>query len=617
MAAVSLSLFAGAGAQFFDNNGTPLSGGKIYTYFAGTTTPLVTYTTLSDSTFHTNPIVLDAAGRVPSGGEIWLQLGVGYKFVLKTSVEVLIATYDNIPSSAQPPAANDADSILYEQGYTVAAGSFIAGKIYRITSVGTTNFTLIGATSNTIGTHFIATGVGSGTGTAELSQTVETKLRESVSILDFGASTSASAAANTTAIQAALNSGAKTIFAPAGTYQFTTLTIPENVSLVGEGSTNTFFETATSAEAITFNGTYNTQLHGFTLNQTGAVQGKGLYLIDQYFVTMIDVTTNGFQYGLYALQAIYHYIRECKFEGGQYGIFYGGFGTVWNVDWFNNVLTFENCRFNTNTIIGSYVKGCEVVFIDCDWSVMNTAGAIGCKIEGVSASYNAHGIQIIQPYAESTDIVFSFNYAFVEINGGFVQGGTAAGASAATSIIDVTNNSTVFWKGRPRDSDYWDFGYRVTNTSTLTFDRGFTQSVRASNTVDGTSSVDYSVTEVTPGTTAAAVSSYNTSGLKRNYTNAVASVPTATPTTTSVLTNRVGTNVYMVSAVGFDGAATQEIGGQAFVTIYNDGTTKRASINSVAATRLTWSSIAADGTITFQHSATNPTTITFNATQLN
>ena len=90
--AVTLSLFAGAGAQFFDNSGVILTGGKIYTYAAGTTTPLATYTTNSESAFHTNPIILDAAGRVPSGGEIWLQLGVGYKFVLKKSTDVLIAT---------------------------------------------------------------------------------------------------------------------------------------------------------------------------------------------------------------------------------------------------------------------------------------------------------------------------------------------------------------------------------------------------------------------------------------------------------------------------------------------------------------------------------------------
>lgn len=41
---VSLSMYAGAGAQFFDNNGNPLAGGLIYTYAAGTTTPAATYT---------------------------------------------------------------------------------------------------------------------------------------------------------------------------------------------------------------------------------------------------------------------------------------------------------------------------------------------------------------------------------------------------------------------------------------------------------------------------------------------------------------------------------------------------------------------------------------------
>jgi hypothetical protein len=98
MPAVSLSIFGGVGAQFFDNNGNPLSGGKIYTYEAGTTTPLATYTSSTGNTAHTNPIVLDSAGRVPSGGEIWNQLRL-YKFVLETSAGVLIATYDNVGSS--------------------------------------------------------------------------------------------------------------------------------------------------------------------------------------------------------------------------------------------------------------------------------------------------------------------------------------------------------------------------------------------------------------------------------------------------------------------------------------------------------------------------------------
>jgi len=217
---VTLSLFAGAGQQFFDNNGNPLTGGKIYTYAAGTTTPLVTYTSLSGTIPHTNPIVLDAAGRVPSGGEIWLTVGVGYKFVVKTSTDVLIGTYDNIPSAAQPPAANDADSIMYEQGYTVTAGSFVIGNTYRIVSVGTTDFTLIGAGSNTPGLHFVATGAGSGTGTAEFSQTVEAKLQQTVSVKDYGA-VGDGTTDDTAAIQAAvtaLSVGDNLTFPP-GTYK--------------------------------------------------------------------------------------------------------------------------------------------------------------------------------------------------------------------------------------------------------------------------------------------------------------------------------------------------------------------------------------------------------------
>jgi hypothetical protein len=57
--AVNLSPFGGAGWQFFNNNGVPLAGGKIYTYAAGTTTPQATYTTNSGVTPHSNPIILN------------------------------------------------------------------------------------------------------------------------------------------------------------------------------------------------------------------------------------------------------------------------------------------------------------------------------------------------------------------------------------------------------------------------------------------------------------------------------------------------------------------------------------------------------------------------------
>jgi len=91
---VFLSPIGGAGWQFFNNDGTVLAGGKIYTYLAGTSTPKATYTTSAGNIAHSNPIVLDSSGRVP-GGEIWLTAGL-YKFAVYTSASTLIATYDNI-----------------------------------------------------------------------------------------------------------------------------------------------------------------------------------------------------------------------------------------------------------------------------------------------------------------------------------------------------------------------------------------------------------------------------------------------------------------------------------------------------------------------------------------
>ena len=92
--AVNLSPIWGAGAQLLDNSGNVLSGGKIYTYAAGTTTQVATYTSNTGLTANSNPIVLNSAGRVPY--EIWLTDGQNYKLVLKDSNDVLIGTWDNL-----------------------------------------------------------------------------------------------------------------------------------------------------------------------------------------------------------------------------------------------------------------------------------------------------------------------------------------------------------------------------------------------------------------------------------------------------------------------------------------------------------------------------------------
>jgi hypothetical protein len=92
--AVLLSPIGGVAGQFFDNNGNPLVGGKLFTYAAGTTTPQATFTSALGITPHSNPIILNGGGRVP--GEIWLTDGLQYKFVLFSSTDQLIGSWDNI-----------------------------------------------------------------------------------------------------------------------------------------------------------------------------------------------------------------------------------------------------------------------------------------------------------------------------------------------------------------------------------------------------------------------------------------------------------------------------------------------------------------------------------------
>jgi hypothetical protein len=133
--AVNLSPI-GNGFQFFDNNGAPLNAGKIYTYQAGSSTPLATYTSSSGLTANANPIILGTSGRPPN--DIWLTEGYFYKFILKDSSDVTIQTYDNLYGiiGAAPPAATPipAGGIFLWSG---SIGSIPAGYVLCNGSNGT------------------------------------------------------------------------------------------------------------------------------------------------------------------------------------------------------------------------------------------------------------------------------------------------------------------------------------------------------------------------------------------------------------------------------------------------------------------------------------------------
>lgn len=276
--AVFLSPVGGVAAQFFTNTGAVLTGGKLYTYLAGTTTPAATYTSAAGATFNTNPIVLDSAGRVPSSGEIWLGEGVQYKFVLKDSNDVLIGTYDNVTginsnfvnynaleeiqvATAGQTVFNLTNS--YQPG-TNTLSVFVDGvnqydgSSYSYTETNSTRVTFtqglhVGALVKFTTATTLSAGVVSSNlvtylpaGTGAVQTTVQAKLRQTVSVIDFGAVgdfnfSTVVGTDNTAAFQAAVNSlpNGGRIYVPHGYYLLNTaVSVTHGIEIVGDGQVN-------------------------------------------------------------------------------------------------------------------------------------------------------------------------------------------------------------------------------------------------------------------------------------------------------------------------------------------------------------------------------------------
>lgn len=117
--------------QVVNANGKPYAGAKLYTYQAGTTTPLASYADASLTTPHANPVVADANGTFPA---IYLQKQ-SYKLRLETSANVLIDETDNVDSTES--AVEQYVNSLLQTTLTEIIGDLYAGKSFRTINNGT------------------------------------------------------------------------------------------------------------------------------------------------------------------------------------------------------------------------------------------------------------------------------------------------------------------------------------------------------------------------------------------------------------------------------------------------------------------------------------------------
>lgn len=238
-----------------DIAGAILPGSKLYFYTTGTSTPLATYSDQGLTTPNANPVVAGADGRF---GAIWLQ-ATSYKIVLKTAADATLVTRD--------PVRGDIDT-----GLTVAlaasGGSALIGFLQ------------------------------SGTGAA--ARTAQAKMRETVSVLDFGA-VGDGATDDYTAITNALLTGKHAVFPEgytfltAGNHSITTsyqMLVINGTVKKKSGTAQEIFVVQDQVEGVTFTG--GGVLDGNRTAFAGGNRGSGILAYRAISLTVDGVTFQNF-----------------------------------------------------------------------------------------------------------------------------------------------------------------------------------------------------------------------------------------------------------------------------------------------------------------------------------
>jgi len=226
----------------------PLSGALLYTYVAGTTTPQTTWTSSALTTANSNPVVCDSAGRA----DVWLDPTLTYRMRLTdadgnpqwdaddiigttggggagtslafaretfspaaAAVTVVLQTSTFTPGTAS--VAVFVDGLYQTPGVDFTEGSNGQVLTFATPFAGTEEVVVLSGRLVTNGFDGAQVGF-TQAGTGAVSRSATAKMRETVSVLDFGADPTG-VADSTTAIQSAIDAiTSGTVLFPRGVY---------------------------------------------------------------------------------------------------------------------------------------------------------------------------------------------------------------------------------------------------------------------------------------------------------------------------------------------------------------------------------------------------------------
>tara|TARA_R100000458_G_C8246915_1_gene224659 strand:- start:102 stop:1337 length:1236 start_codon:yes stop_codon:yes gene_type:complete len=287
-------------------------------------------------------------------------------------------------------------------------------------------------------------------GTGATVRTIDSKLEDFVSVKDFGA-VGDGVTNDATAIQNALNSGAKRIYIPANNYLISTqLTVPTAVTVYGDGGGTVDFSTkliySGTSDAIDISGTSGDANRKIVLKDfkvectSSAASAIKMTSIRECVLENISVqdagtATTGFKieatenFGVYV-----NTFRNCEAVGFTTGLSINGDTTNSGTRRANSN-DFYGCRFDSNTT-GILLRGCDSNHFFGQHCESNTTGVV---VQGQGDGTAAIRVQFFGGYLENTTDINSSD-ASTGGNGGITLHGTRFTSLASNSILNSNIN---------------------------------------------------------------------------------------------------------------------------------------------------------------------------------